>query len=76
MISHEQNHKIVDEGCPVPLFPPQTPYGQLTKWTKAYMVLNYLLNLLFWELIYIDDSRLWNATTFQVANIYEDIFRF
>jgi hypothetical protein len=76
MISHEQNHKIMDETCPIPLFPLQTPYGQPREWTKAYIALNYLLKLLFGELIYVEDTRLWNVMTCRLANIYEDIFRF
>ena len=76
MIRHEQNHKIIDETYPVPHFPTQKPYGQPLQWTKAYMVLNYLLKLLFWELIYVEVTRLWNAMTCRLANIYEDIFRF
>jgi hypothetical protein len=47
MISHEQNRKIIDETRTVPIFPPQKPHGQPREWTKAYMVLNYLLHLLF-----------------------------
>jgi hypothetical protein len=76
MMRHEQNHKIIDETCPVPLFPPQTPYGQPWEWTKAYMVINYLLKLLCLELKYVEDQRLWNAMSCRLANIYEDIFRF
>ena len=54
-------HNIIDENCPVPLFPPQTPYGQPWELTKAYMVINYLLKLLHLELKYVEDQRLWNA---------------
>jgi hypothetical protein len=71
MISHEQNHKIIDETGPVSLFP-----SQPREWTETYMVLNYLWQLLFWKLIYVEDSRLWSAMKCRLANSYEDIFSF